>query len=308
MRPTPPGQLLAGLLALITALAGCHRAGTVPAKAPAPTPAWQLASVTSAIEEPGDDPARLVPADARVYLRLDGLGDLSKLAEEDPLAGQVQATLRHLQPPELWKRAATNLQMDDETLLRTYFGTTVAVVDQKVDGRHAVVVLSRAPPEDLERLPRALGMVPWPTTRRIGPFSIWSTPAEDHPLLLAVGKRWLAITERRQAPHLCHLLCGVAEDRNEATTPAALAETTGFRDLVDALPGPREALLFTQDRRGRERHALGVVRDQDRIVAHYRAVVPKLAEVAERFRWAPSLDFGPLPASVLSATAVHVLD
>ena len=309
----------------------------VPPAAP-PTPPWIAPALAAAITEPLDDPAMLCPASAVGYLRVDRLAQWRASGESDPLVKYVWQTVQALGPPSCWQRAAKHLGWDNDAMLDAYFGRTVALIGQRVDGQPALVVASRIGAEALRKLPAAAGLKPWappgagagpesgvrrPESARsrgaglvsVGPFAMYSTEEDGEAFVFAIGKRWLLIVEQKRIEHLRRVLtvtprrgAGGGENHADDTVNPPLAELPAYRQLLAKLPTGRSALLSTGNSKGTERHAAAVVRHGRDLTVHYVATGTKLARIDRRAAHSAGVDFGLLPAATVSAATINMLD
>lgn len=284
-----------------------------------PVPPWLQVQVTERIVEPGDDPAAFCPAAARLYVRVDGLAQWRANAQADPLVEYVNQVILSVQPPGLWRQAGKRLGLDAAGVLDAYFGDVVSVVEQKIDGRKAVVVMSRADHAMLNKLPGAVDAEPMNQPRRVGPFAMYQLHEGDKAFVMAIGRRWMLLTEAKHAEHLLTLMTGVAVGES------SMRDDEAYQKMLAKLPGGerRTVVLFTHNSRNTEQHALGVVEHGTHEVIDYVARVPRLdeftvppagASMSETIGEPPAsnppgiVEFGPLPASVISAASVNVLE
>jgi len=265
-------------------------------------PAWARPAVRQRIIEPEDNPAKFIPASARLYLRVDGLRRFRANTQDDPLVEYLNDVLLTVQPPGLWRDAGRRLGLDAVGVLDTYFGNSAAIVEQKIDGRRAVVVLSRAGSLDLQQLPGAVEARPLDGSPQLGPFDLYELHDSDTRFALAVGSRWLALVEHRHLDHLRHLLTAVAAGDKP------LADLPAYRNMLDRLPTGSAVTMFSRNRRDTEHHALTVTRH----AADPSATVDYLARIPDFEKYtqppiAPGVTFGPLPNSTIAAATVNVL-
>jgi hypothetical protein len=225
-----------------------------------------------------------------------------------------------VQPPGLWRGAGRRLGLDAAGVLDAYFGDVVAVVEQKVDGRKAVVVMSRADGDALGKLPGAVDATPMSGLGHVGPFAMYRLREHDKDYAMAIGQRWVMLAEANDVEHLLTLVTGVA------TGVAALRDFDAYRNMLAKLPAEdeRSVVLFTRNARNTEQHALTVVEHGSLETVDYVARIPRLDEyapppgspsMADAPADAPAgdappgeVEFGPLPAGTIAAASVNVLE
>jgi len=287
------------LIVALLLLTACQSAR--PAAPEAEIPPWQRASVTRKIDEPEDDAAELVPADARWYARIDGLADWLDERQGDPLVNHLWKVIRSYQPPQLWKRGGERLGVTDRELILTYFGRTLAVVDQKIGDVHGVVVMTRADESALRALPQALSLSPAGEQDRIGPFSLYIALDGEKEYTFAIGRRWLMVTETKYIDHLRRLMTAVAAGQRP------LSRNRHFNALLRQLPRDHDARVLVRDSDGDDHHALTLTRDGQALTADYMAEAPRLHSYIKDVQEVRGVEFGPMPDSVVLALSVNVL-
>ena len=266
----------------------------------------------------------MCPTDVRGYLRVDDVAQLRASGQSDPLVAHVWEAIQSVGTPACWDHAAAYLGLDNSAMLDTYFGQTVALVDQKVDGDHAVVVVSRIPAGVLKQLPKAAGLRPWDPSRpdefvvraaTFGPFATYTTDDPGEQFAFAIGRNWLMIVARDRVNHIRRLLTTSRQpaetDAPQSEAAAAdqpLAGLESFQKLLAKLPIERTAVLFTRNGRGNENHAAVVVRRGTEMTVHYAATGTELTRVKDRAEHSEGVDFGLLPASTISAATVNMID
>ena len=326
-RATVPAVAMLATL-LVVSLSGCESAPDVPVQAavvaPAATPPWILPEVAEMIREPATDPASFCPANLRGYLRVDNAAQWRASGQSDPLVAHMWEAIQSVGTPACWNRAAAHLGMDNSAMLDTYFGQTVALVDQKIDGDHAVVVVSRVPVDVLKGLPEAAGLRPWDPTHpdevvvraaTFGPFAIYTTDDPGEQSAFAIGRNWLMIVARNRVNHIRRLLTisqapaeAAAEQSQDTADDQPLTGLESFHKLLAKLPSERTAALFTRNGSGNENHAAVVVRHGTEVTVHYAATGTELTRVKDRAEHSEGVDFGLLPASTVSAATVNMID
>lgn len=262
---------------------------------------WLRESITRRIDEPQTDAADLVPGDARWYVQLDDLAGWLDDERGDPLVDHLWKVIRSYQPPQLWKRGGERLGVSDRELILTYFGRTLAVVDQEIEGVHGVVVMTRADEPALRALPDALGLSPTGVHDRIGPFALYSGYEGEKEYTFAVGQRWLMVTEAKYIAHLRRLMTAVAAGER------SLRKNKKFNSLLKALPDDRDAVVLVRVSDAGDHHALTIARDGQALTADYIAEAPQLHQYIRDVQQAPGVEFGPMPESVILALSLNVL-
>lgn len=314
------------MLLLAAGVGGCSPAVKKTAEA-RPVPPWLQAPVTEKIAEPADDPAALCPASVRLYVRVDGLKRWRAGARADPMVEYVNRVIGSVQPPGLWRQAGRRLGLDAAGVLDAYFGDVVAVVEQKIDGHKAVVVMSRADHDALAKLPGAVDAEPYSGLHHVGPFTLLRLREGEKDYAMAIGHRWMMLTEAEDVEHLLTLITGVA------TGEAALRDDEAYQKMLAKLPASQErsVVLFSRNSRDTEHHALTVVEHGAMETVDYVARIPRLDEyvqapppevppevppeaspevLPEVPPATPSgeVQFGPLPAGTIAAVSVNVLE
>ncbi|MBI1371473.1 MAG: hypothetical protein GC159_01745 [Phycisphaera sp.] len=276
-------------------------------------PPWARPDVAAKAVEPDVDPAELVPADARLYLRLDHLGPLLSRRTDDPLVAHAWKVVTSLQRPELWETTRERLGLSMDETINRYFGRSVVVTEMKLDGDWGVVVMSRASPDDLAVLPGAMNAVPWgvdgPGGGKVGPMRTFSVASDGADMLVAVGQRWLMMTETKHAAHLRHLVTSVAQHTlglEGAVGPLARGEQ--FRATMAKLPPDAPIVMYTRNSDLTERHGLTLVDQADGSMdVHYAGQIKKLEEMVPHVEGVRGVDFGLLPAETITAVSINVL-
>jgi hypothetical protein len=298
------GKVLWTAFALVS-LVGCATSQpTVDTSRP-----WADAHVTSKIVEPHSDPTQLCPADARLFIRADDLTTWRAEVGEDPILAQLWRATDGLRGGSGWEAAQKKLGLSQEQMQTTYLGRTFCLIEQKLNDRRGLIVMSRAESADLAKLQGALVLK---QDEVIGPFRLFITEStkDKKSYLFAFGKRWFFLTEAIHRGHLRRLLSAVAH-RDVVSDQGApsLASTEGRpHRLLRKIPAEHSLLILTRNGSGTERHAAAIVRDGKKLVTHYAATIPSLQKMAGRFDYGRGVDFGPLPASTISAATINVMD
>ncbi len=307
------GQRLWATWALAAAMllaAGCDCAQKSVKQAAAP-PAWTRADVQAAITEPAADPAELCPADAALYARIDGLAQWRASGDADPLVAHAWELIHATRPPHVWTRAAERMKLSEAAMTDALLGTTVALIDQRINGRHGVVAMSKVEPAMLAKLPAAMGLKALDEPRtRIGPFAMYRVEDGGRRYLIALGTRWMFITETRHDEQLYKLLSATAVacvDRGLAGSSEPLAANLSYQAMLSRLPRERAAMMFSHNKNGDEQHAVAVVRSGHDVMVHYAGSIPKLEKLLGDAEMADAADFGAMPRSTISAASIGVI-
>jgi hypothetical protein len=304
--PMRPPLFLVAALAVF--LAGCESAPK--ATAEKPPPPWALPEVLAAVVEPAEDPGELVPADARFFVRIDDLAGWQRSGDADPLAGHAAILIRAFRPPNVWKAAAKKLGLDDPAMSAAFFGKTAAVVDQRVDNHDGVVVMTLLDPALIPKIPAAMGLAPAKEARQIGPFKVYTVEDSGKRYVVALGARWFFVTKEGAAPQLRRLLSAVAAYRVRGPGEGAadaINNSPLYNGMMAKLPTVRTASLYTRNNEATEHHAVSVARDNGEVAVHYTATIPQLPKLLGDYDQIDAPDFGPLPASTISATTLSIL-
>jgi hypothetical protein len=247
-----------------------------------------------------EDPARFVPAEVLMYARLEGAAGFLDAKDGDPLARKAWRVIQGIAPAGFWRDAAPRLGLSEREVLEALFAHDVVVVDQALDGRRAEVVLARVDEDLLRRLPEAAGCVRLGSGEQLGAFEVFANPLKEGGFVLARSSRWLAFTSIDASDHLRRLLTA------RAAGEPALATNDGFLELMARLPAERSGTFYTRSVDGSERHAVVLVREPDRLVAHYAGRVADAEKYVDPLSASEGVEFGPLPADVLAAGTVNV--
>ena len=241
------------------------------------------------------DPAALAPADAAVFLRVDGLPGLHDQLKDDTL---FKLTMRQLgrQPREAWLLIQAAMGMTGDELLRQYFGRTVAlVVETPGDNQPGVVATAvDAAAFDLVRIRLDLQ----PLMDPIGDFQKYTTG--DGRTLAAFGRGWMLVTGADHGRFLDRVL-----EHVQQRTPS-LADDAAFKSLVGRLPAERDLVAFARDKAKGEMHALAATQHEGVTALHYAGRSPQLTQALARRGEAKDLSFGPLPTDAIAAMAVNL--
>ena len=303
----PAAALLAALLGACSSISRTSDLGPLPG-----TPPWANPPVVHAIAEPREDPAALAPADARFYVRVDGLSD-RELRSRDPLAAWTWRMLTKLSWPDTFDSAAQSLELTPTQVLERYFGQTVAIVEQKKMGRYGMAYISRVDRSDLRRLPKLLKLTSI-EPGEIGPFHMYVTPGDDrHRMIVAIGRQWLVVAEEEDHAHLRRLLTAVAEHRVLPRTAGqpmpgseALLDDATFRAVIAKAEAAPSSTLFIRNATDTARHAMAIVPAGEQMAVHYTATSEKFKTLGP-INAGDSIDFGPLPAeAVVTAATINV--
>lgn len=292
---------IAILLIWLGCLAGCDNAPKAKPVAFDPSlPAWAQPQITARIVEPADDPAMLCPASARLYARVDNIASLSDADAADPMAQYVWRVVEAMQLPQAWGAASKNLGIDSRAMFSRYFGQTAAVIEQKIDNKREIVVMSRAGEHDIHALIEAMALSPFGSPSQVGPFAMYQFTEGQRGYVIALGKRWFALTAASNVEHLYYLLSGAAQDQ------PTLADDEAYQQMLAQLPARRVALMFTRNAKNTEHHALAVTADGPNMAVHYTAIIPNMEKFIPGLTQTRGVDFGPLPASTIAAATINI--
>lgn len=288
-------SMIAVLLASL--MASCRSAGKRDPEPPAP---WLLDSVLAKVNDQFDDPTQFVPADVRLFLQVARSGTILD-NEKDPLVTEAWHLIGEILPDDVWSRAAEKLGLTQREFVRNVFGQDLTLVELKEGKRRRAVVLSRPRAERIAELPDALGLLPWDVQNRIGPWSLYRGKTGEGDYLAAVGTRWLAITGVDGADHMRRIL--VARAAEDPT----LEDDDEFRRLLGHLPATADAVLYTRNSSGEDRHAITLRYQGDALQAHYAARAGHAEKYVDPVDFIPQAEFGPLPDDVVVAGTVSMI-
>jgi hypothetical protein len=293
MRP-----MLTMLMLLLGACNVLHAPGTT-------TEPWERESVVRRIVEPAADPADMVCADARWFVRIDNLAGWLEERHADPLIDHLWSIASAHQPPQLLKRAAEGLGLSERDAVAAYFGGATAVIGQKVDDARGVVMMTQADESALAALPEALGLSPLGVYHRIGPFDFYTSREGEQEYTFAFGRRWLMIARASSTNHMRRLISAVAAGEKPLSGHAP------FKMLLADLPAAPSATVLVREPgesgKSDDHHALTLTRDGSMIVADYLAQSPRLDDYLKDVQEVPGLDFGSAPDSTIFALTLSAM-
>jgi len=246
-----------------------------------------------------DDPAAFLPSDVQLFAHMEKAHGFIDADDQDPVTREAWSVIEALVPEEFRATVAAAFEIEEAELLRQLFSEDLTIVEQPLEERTAVILLSRPPPELLERLPAAADLRQV-NRRSDDTFTFYHGDAGEKHYRVAISDRWLAFALPEDATSLRHVLS--VRDRVET-----LDTDAAYRDVVSRLPKARHALLFTQSRERNEHHALTIERAGNRLEVLYAAKSPEVEKYVEPRESTAVVDFGPLPANVVAAGTIGVL-
>jgi hypothetical protein len=255
-----------------------------------------MPQITAAIVEPGDDAAALCPDDARFFAAVPSLSLHAPSSGADPISSALWQLIERTGIPAAFSR--------DPAARDRLFQGPVAIIERKLAGRFGLVILIRTP-----SAPAALApFKPIPLSEPpLGPFRLVHL-GDRKQITAAVGKRWIALAPSSHHLHLRHTLTAVAHRRIDSSAgTGSLANQTTFANLRIDLRPAHQPELFVRDWRNHQRHALALVTTGSQTVVHYRAYSRDLPRLMDSTHHTQGIDFGPLPADVVSAATLNSL-
>jgi hypothetical protein len=262
------------------------------------------------ISEPVTDPAEICFADTDAFIRLTELAAHNN-ADPDALFTQVAGFIEDLCTNDFSTRAAQAFGVTPRNLFNRLFGNDVAMIDRQHGSNSPVLIISKAAPEDLQRLPDALGAKVWKTSPTTGGYPTYVFSTGEHQaqdILLTVGTQWFFLCEKRHVGHLRTLL------RQEQGTRKTLAQHPEYRRLytqTDAfgfvvVRGAAQDTVAATIKRSEAGYELDLA---SRLDLPPDAILPAPERdaphpfLAERH----NLHFGPLPENTAAALALNFL-
>jgi len=313
-------------------IAGCQVKPPVPAAAMAPEPPRPV----NPAQIPADSPAHLCSADARLYLQFDDLAKWRSARQNDPLVEYLWQGIADIRPKGMWDEAGRTLGMNEDALTDLYFGQCLAIIGESSSTNTPYVIVSRAEPSDLKRLPGVMPLKSAALVERDGAKPFATFTSQDDKLLFAIHDRWLIVApvknkehfkravayaagrvtgpEVSKIPWLSWLVVGSAKPQaaggakpQAAAAIPTLVDDEDFQTLVTKLPRERTLLLYTRDRNRKSSHAAAVSMDGPKLVAQYAGHIDKLDELYEQFDHGNGVDFGFMPASAITAASLNLV-
>ena len=262
------------------------------------------------VDEPVHDPAEMCFADTDAYLRIKGLSAHPRTGS-DALLDLASELVEELRSDGFSKEVAEAFGDTPAALFHRFFGADVAVVRHGRERNAPVMIISKAAPEDIERLPDALGAMVWSASTTTGGYPTYQfSVGEKEPveMLLAIGTNWFFLCEKQQVDGLRKMLRAgetarsVLSDHPEYRRFTPEAEAFGFafvRGIAKDVIGV--AAMITE-----EGYELDLFSEID---LPEDAVLPSPDEssphpfLVERH----TLDFGPIPEHAAAVFALNVL-
>ncbi len=247
-----------------------------------------------------ESPEKWLPAKSRVFLRIE---DPSALLdrEDDPLSQEVWRLLEGAIPGEVWDDAAKKMGHSRRELLLELFGRELVLCDISRNHRRRAVVFSRSRPKLFRQLPEVLNLSYLGEEGSIGDWKLFQGEYEKRKYIAALGGPWLAVTGTSGIDHLKELITSNAQGEK------TLSQDPVFNELVRRLPSQRDAIIYSRDGDGSDRHCVSLTYEGDRVEAHYAAKSAEFNQYLNPLHEIPQPRFGPLPNSVFLAGTISLV-
>ena len=257
------------------------------------------------IAEPVSDPAEICFADTHFYARFSGLAGHNQ-PEVNPFAKQISELLAPLNTEGLVDRAAVAFGDSNSQLFDRFFGTDLALIDRMHPRRSPLLIISKAAPEDIKRLPAVLNAKPWAEAPANGGYPTYVVPVSDgNELLLALGTHWFFLCDREHGKALRALL---RADDAPRQSLAALPAYVDFRGKSpEAAFGFAFARAKSQDYHGAAISATDSGYNVDVFSKVQRPMPPAGLDAYPFLAQLHQLDFGILPQSTIGAVALNAI-
>ena len=251
------------------------------------------------------DGAKLAPADAGLFVQVDGLAKWRTQLNDDA----IWAVLRpHLPDPEdnpVWQNIQTALGMTGPDLFDHFFGKSVVLIVSEVGDHKPGVIFSRIDKADGQLAIERLQLQP---TDTFGAFKCYTTPdGNGH---FAFSDEWMAMCDTQAETFAMSVLKRIGSGKS-------LADDAGFKSWTGKLPAQRDATVFARvplpagadqaaDQPARlTQHALSLTRSGKDLSVHYAGEAGAFLSKLGTLGPVTTVDFGPLPASVCGAVSLN---
>jgi hypothetical protein len=251
-----------------------------------------LCCATAALAQ---DAAKLVPADAAVFIEINDLAGLRKDWVNDPLARFLRDNLP-VESDAGFDEVQKVMGLSAEEIIDRFFGTSVALVVMKPGDQEPGLLISKMSDADAALAIQKLQLKADGTFGADGKqFRGFTSP--DGKANIAIGQGWAVVSQ----PRYSDAARAVLEGRGKT-----LADHAAFKAWTARLPaGQRVATVFVHPAQSQV-HVLGVYRKGRDLTVQYRGKSPELDGLASTLGGGKALDFGPLPASTIAAVTVNL--
>jgi hypothetical protein len=248
--------------------------------------------------------ANLAPADAGVFIQVDGLANWRLDLDQDPIFNILRPHLPDPSQNEVWQNLQTALGMTGGELFDHYFGKSVVLVGSAAGDGKPGVIFSRIDKADGQLVIDRLQLQ---ETDTIGDFKVYVSP--DGNAHLAFSDQWMMGSNAQSLPYALTVLKQIGSGKS-------LANDAGFKTWTGKLPAQRDATLFVRlplppagdPPAAQPRltlHALALTRTGRNLSLRYAgeagAFLTKLGSIGGSH----GDDLGPLPASACAALSLN---
>jgi len=253
-----------------------------------------LLSVTCAFAA---DPAKLAPADANAFIRINDLAKLRADWENDPLAEYLEDQMPAHQEPQAWRDIQAMLGLSGEQIVDRYFGQVLALFAKGAGEKPPGLVVSHVKPDHAKH---AIEKLDLQSLGQFGKFELYEPP--DGNGRIAYGDSWMAMGDVKHDTFIRKALTQAGQGKS-------LADDDQFKKWTAMLPANPTAMAFMRDPDKGETHAVAAERIGKRDVKlSYVGHSPKLGELYGKLGDAKATTFGPLPGSTIAAMSLNIHD
>lgn len=238
-----------------------------------------------------EDPAKLAPANAGVFIELHDLDQLRAHWADDPLIDKVKDKLPQRANPEAWRFIQIALGMTSEQIIDTYFSNQIVVVAERPGDGEPGVIFTRINPADAKKLIDGLLLS---KTATINGYDVYEP--EDRGSRIAFGGEWMAFADQWSEPWLLDVLNAMGGDKQ-------LADDTAFGQWMSRIPAERQGTAFVRNEEGT--HAVGLISRDAGFTLQYAGESPRFATMLGRLGDAKTLDLGPSPDDAMLVVAMN---
>jgi len=255
-----------------------------------------LLSLLATAGRAADDPAKLAPADAGVYIELHDLAALRDQWRDDPFMQRIEARLPAQRNPDAWRFIQFALNMTGQQIIDTYFNHQVVLIAQRPGEGEPAVILTRIDPADAQTLIDGLVLQ---KTATVNDFHFYEP--QDGGSRIAFGGAWMAIADQRHEPFLLHVVESIGGARQLADDPT-------FQQWMARLPAKedRSGAAFLRNDEGV--HAMGLISRDTGFTLHYAGQSRRFAPMLANLGDAATLDTRLAPPDAMLVAAVNLRD
>ncbi len=249
----------------------------------------------------GEEAARLAPADAGVFVQVDGLAALRARLADDPLYKWLEERLAQRPEPEGWLNIQAAMGMSGQEIIDTYFGKRFVIIASEPGAGKPGVVLTQVAQNDAQAVIQRLDLV---DQGRAGAFHLYTS--KDDKAMFGFHDPWMAFTGPHHRDYLEKVLS------RDSATPS-LADDATFKAWIARLPADRVATVFARrpapgdsPAGTGEIHALALTLSDRQLSLHYAGRPGPRADEFFKLARPGKIDFGPVPGDALAAAAINL--